>query len=210
MATSVSGLRSARDRGAPPAAAPRPRTAAGLRRRAPSLVLALPVVTVLIGAWVHRWVNEDAFINFRVVDQLLAGNGPVFNHGERVEAVTSPLWLAVLLLGRLTLGQVLRMEWVAVVTGLAATCAAFVVGCAGARTLHGRHRTVLPLGLLMLAALPVAWDYATAGLEISLAWLWLGTCWFVLLRTTGPTGPPGGTVRVASLVLLGLGPLIRP
>src|SRR5215217_3467308 len=138
MATSVSGLRSARDRGAPPAAAPRPRTAAGLRRRAPSLVLALPVVTVLIGAWVHRWVNEDAFINFRVVDQLLAGNGPVFNQGERVEAFTSPLWLAVLLHGRLTLGLFMRMEWVAVVAGLATTGAAFLVASAGARLLYGR------------------------------------------------------------------------
>ena len=36
----------------------------------------------------RRWVTEDAFISLRVVQQVLAGNGPVFNAGERVEAYT--------------------------------------------------------------------------------------------------------------------------
>src|SRR5215204_6026175 len=126
MATSVAGTQRERwRRWVPPAPGPPPGTAAGLRRWAPLVVLALPVVVVVVGAWVHRWVNEDAFINFRVVDQVLAGHGPVFNDGERVEAFTSPIWLAVLLVSRLTLGLVVRMEWVAVAAGLAVTCAAF-------------------------------------------------------------------------------------
>ena len=35
-------------------------------------------------------VGDDGFINLRVVSQIKAGNGPVFNAGERVEAATSP------------------------------------------------------------------------------------------------------------------------
>src|SRR5688500_17745291 len=101
-------------------ARPRRRAPVGLlptapwRRRLAVLVLAAPAVLVLVGAWTHHWVDEDGYINLRVVDQILAGHGPVFNEGERVEAVTSPLWILALVLGRLTLGLVVRMEWVTV------------------------------------------------------------------------------------------------
>jgi arabinofuranosyltransferase len=42
------------------------------------------------GAVARRWVQEDGFITIRVAQQVLAGNGPVYNAGERVEAFTSP------------------------------------------------------------------------------------------------------------------------
>jgi len=41
-------------------------------------------------------MDEDAFINLRVIDQIFAGHGPVFNAGERVEPATSALWVFVL------------------------------------------------------------------------------------------------------------------
>ena len=50
----------------------------------------VPVVIVLVGAWLYRWVDEDAFINFRIIDNLLAGHGLVFNLGERVEVDSDP------------------------------------------------------------------------------------------------------------------------
>ena len=56
----------------------------------------VPVVVVLIGAWAYRWVDEDAFINFRIIANLLAGHGPVFNVGERVEVDSDPLWMFTL------------------------------------------------------------------------------------------------------------------
>ena len=61
-----------------------------------SSVVFVPALIVAAGGWQHRWMDEDAFINLRIVDQIFAGHGPVFNAGERVEAATSPLWLAVL------------------------------------------------------------------------------------------------------------------
>lgn len=42
-------------------------------------MVAVPLVVVLLGAWSYRWVQEDAFINFRIIGNLLAGHGPVFN-----------------------------------------------------------------------------------------------------------------------------------
>ena len=37
-------------------------------------------------------MSDDGLIVLRTVRNLLAGNGPVFNAGERVEANTSTAW----------------------------------------------------------------------------------------------------------------------
>ena len=73
--------------------------------RAPYL---LPLVTLLVTrGWLARAVttaNEDAYITFRYAANWAAGQGPVFNAGERVLGFTSPLWTALVSLG-LALGQ---------------------------------------------------------------------------------------------------------
>ena len=59
-----------------------------------SLWVSVAVVAVLFGwgAWQRRWIADDGLIVLRTVRNLLAGNGPVFNQGERVEANTSVVW----------------------------------------------------------------------------------------------------------------------
>lgn len=42
------------------------------------------------------WICEDAFITLRTVDNIINGFGPVWNIGERVQAYTHPLWLALI------------------------------------------------------------------------------------------------------------------
>ena len=44
------------------------------------------------GGWTRRWISDDGLIVLRTVRNILVGNGPVFNVGERVEANTSTLW----------------------------------------------------------------------------------------------------------------------
>ena len=61
-------------------------------RRYPLLALGAALAMAIARAW----TCDDAFITFRVVDQWFAGNGPVFNAGERVQVFTHPLWLLVL------------------------------------------------------------------------------------------------------------------
>ncbi|HXV78229.1 MAG TPA: hypothetical protein VD788_18100 [Candidatus Polarisedimenticolaceae bacterium] len=58
------------------------------------VLLALALIVVGIGAarWWPRTV-DDAYITFRYADNLVAGHGPVFNPGERVEGCSSPLWM---------------------------------------------------------------------------------------------------------------------
>ena len=134
-------------------------------------------------AWLRRWNADDAFIVFRVVDQIFAGNGPVFNVGERVEAVTSPLWLALVVAGR-ALTQ-LPTEWVAVALGLGLSVAGVVlVQLAATIIWRDDEGPLVPAGILVWLALPPVWDFATSGLETGLGTAWLNGCALGLLSAS--------------------------
>ena len=47
------------------------------------------------------YVVDDAYISFRYAHNVIAGNGLVFNVGERVEGFSNPLWVGLLSLGGL-------------------------------------------------------------------------------------------------------------
>jgi arabinofuranosyltransferase len=170
----------------------------------------LPAVIIAVAGWSHRWMDEDAFINLRIVDQVFAGHGPVFNAGERVEAATSPLWIGVLVAGRAVFGAFASVVWIALIASLIAAVLAFVVGGQAARVLHrGRDGVVVPVGLLLVASVAVVWDFSTSGLENGLVWLWLASSWYVLVSVARTT-EIGGRQRFGFGVVLGLAPLVRP
>jgi len=187
----------------PPAPGARaPRRPAG---RGELLLALLPALVLLVLAWELRWIGEDGFIYLRVLDNLLAGDGPVFNPGERVEAYTGPAWLALLALLS-TLLPFAEVEHLAVVAGTVAAALGLALATLGARgLLSPRPETlVLPLGAVVVAALPPFWDFATAGLETPLVLLWLGGAWWGLARSGA------GERDLGLAVVVGLGPLIRP
>jgi arabinofuranosyltransferase len=201
------------------APAPEQAPARPLRRVLYALPAYLPAAMIAVGGWAHRWTNEDAFINFRILDNLFAGDGLVFNAGERVEAGTSPLWLGLLSVGRLLFGWALSMEWISVVLCLVAAVAAFALAGRCARLAAPDADTaVVPIGPIMVASVAVVWDFATSGLEMSLVWLWIAACWYVLCRTAGDATWPVLSVapkrsagkRAAAAAVIGLAPLVRP
>lgn len=53
-------------------------------------------VCCLLAVVVMGWVAEDGYISMRYASNLLAGEGLVFNRGERVQGFTHPLWLGLL------------------------------------------------------------------------------------------------------------------
>src|SRR5689334_8056810 len=117
-------------------------------------LLVAPALLALIGG-IHSWTTEDAFIDFRVVQHLLAGHGPIFNLGERVEAYTNPLWVAILAILAAPLhpllGERVPLEWMALVLGLACTVTGLMLAELGALRLaraSGRAGLPLPLGAL--------------------------------------------------------------
>jgi arabinofuranosyltransferase len=58
----------------------------------PALCVALPLLPQLLGGW----LVDDAFISFRYAQHLVAGDGLVFNPGERVEGYTNFFWTMVI------------------------------------------------------------------------------------------------------------------
>src|SRR5688572_10808691 len=75
-------------------AAPPP-ARAGLVR--PTLFEWIALAAGLALVLAYAWFMDDAFVYFRVVDNLVVlGIGPVYNHGEFAEGYSSPLWMLVL------------------------------------------------------------------------------------------------------------------
>ncbi|HEX3454867.1 MAG TPA: hypothetical protein VHS03_09585, partial [Gaiellaceae bacterium] len=175
-------------------------------------ILLVPLVLLAVMAWDRRWTADDGFINLRIVKQIVAGNGPVYNAGDRVEAGTSPLWLVLLAL--LDVVTPIRLEWIAVIAGIATTVGGLAFAMSGTRlaldTSFPRAGWLLPLGALAYAAVPAAWDFATAGLETGLGLLWLGAMWWLLCRRTVDRTARERPPPVWIAVVAGLGPFIRP
>ena len=157
--------------------------------------------------WQH--VSDDAFIAFRYVRNLLAGQGPVWNPGERVEGFSSPLWLGLLAAGG-TIGLPL--------TAWAGGMGVFFLGL----TLFVVHRTTEALcnSRVAAAAACVAATliyplhyWAAAGLETTLfvalltAAVWSlvvdgSSCWAPVAAALGVARPEGPLLVVALLALV--------
>jgi arabinofuranosyltransferase len=188
------------------------RPVAGTRGRVGEwAITAVPVIALVVMGWQRRWMSDDGFIHLRVVEQLTAGNGPVLNVGERVEASTSPLWVAILTVADLFGG--FALPWKAVVLGIGfAGTGLLLAQRAGIRLARGGGdvRTVLPLGAVVVAAMPPFWDYATSGLETGLIFGWLGgSQWWCAYRVTA-TRVPRLRADLAGAAWVGLGYLIHP
>ena len=53
----------------------------------------------------HAWGHDDAYISYRYARNLSQGNGLVFNQGERVEGYSAFLYVLLMSLGHIALGQ---------------------------------------------------------------------------------------------------------
>ena len=130
-----------------------------MRRR---LYLAAAVfASIAAMALARAWITDDAFITFRVVEQLLAGHGPVYNAGERVQVFTHPLWMLVLAawagLGASLFPGAAILSLAIFAAGLAALFVAF----------RDKPLALVAAGLAMLLCRAVV-DFATSGLETPL------------------------------------------
>lgn len=167
------------------------------------LLLAIPVLLILFVAWQKRFITDDGFINFRIVDQVFAGNGPVYNAGQRSEVYSSPAWLAILVVGRALFGWTASMGQIAVGLGLLCIAGAVLLAELGAlrfaqavrgfradgqSTADGSFkppplldRRVLhvPAGAIVFVCFPPTWYWATSGLDSSVFLFWLALCFYL-------------------------------
>jgi len=183
-----------------------------------SLWVSVAVVAVLFawGSWQRRWIADDGLIVLRTVRNLLAGNGPVFNQGERVEANTSTAWTYLMYAGS-WVGGPMRMEYVALALALFLSVLGVALLMLGAGRLYapslrGRRAIMLPAGALVYIALPPARDFATSGLESGLTLAYLGLLWWMMVCWSQPVrGRPDSRVFVGALAFVaGFSVLVRP
>jgi arabinofuranosyltransferase len=183
-----------------------------------SLWVSVAVVVVLFwwGAWQRRWIADDGLIVLRTVRNLLAGNGPVFNQGERVEANTSTAWTYLMYAGS-WVGGPMRMEYVALALALVLSVLGVALLMLGAGRLYapslrGRRAIMLPAGALVYIALPPARDFATSGLESGLTLAYLGLLWWMMVCWGQPVrGRQDGPLFISALAFVaGFSVLVRP
>lgn len=171
------------------------------------LSAAILAVFAAVGGWMRRWIADDGLIVLRTVRNLQAGNGPVFNAGERVEANTSTLWQYLIWI----VAEIIpaRLETIVLVLALGCTIAAVTVGALAAGHLYRRATTWLlaPVGGLVYLAVPPARDFATSGLEWGLSLLWLAVAWLLLVLWADGSWP---RVLPILAVWAGLSWLVRP
>ena len=124
-------------------------------------------VVVLLGWWWGAGVFDDAYIFFRYADNWAAGDGLVYNRGERVEGFTSPAWMALMALIRLWAS---RLDVVAPVLGVAAVAALVsIVWCGLVRSrVAVSDRLVAAVLALGLVGLPCVVFWAQSGMEAPL------------------------------------------
>jgi arabinofuranosyltransferase len=183
-----------------------------------SLWASVVVVAVLFGwgAWQRRWIADDGLIVLRTVRNLLAGNGPVFNEGERIEANTSVVW-TYLTYAASWLSWPMRLEYVALALALVLSVAGLAMLMLGTGRLYapgllGRRAVMLPAGALVYIAIPPARDFATSGLESGLVMAYLGLLWWMMVCwSQAPRGRPSGPAFTGALAFVaGCSVLVRP
>jgi len=115
----------------------------------------------------NAWVADDAYIAFRSVEQLFAGNGPRWNVDERVQVFTSPLWFALLSLSRLVTDNLFVGS--IIVSALCCITALWI-----ARKLINDDKQWLVFALL-ISGMWAVMDFTTSGLENPLLYALLST-----------------------------------
>jgi arabinofuranosyltransferase len=149
-----------------------PAAAELLDPRAPYLVPLLLLLATRIAAWIAIGGGaEDAYITYRYAHHLAAGNGLVYNPGERVMGFSSPLWTVWNALGYLLTKQPLL--WSRTTSLIADTITLLAFG----RLLRTSVSSAAAWCFgVFFAAWPTFAALAMSGMECSLmlAWIALG------------------------------------
>jgi len=166
-----------------------------LHRRRPTVAIVLAAVAALALALAADGLVDDAYIQFRYASNLAAGQGPVFQPGERIEGASGGIWIAALAgasrLSGLETGVAGRLLSLAL-----APLATLVAGLA----LRRRAPEAGALTALAWAALPTPTLYAATGLETTAA---AAALWLAVL---GIAARNPSLAAVGGTVLAGLRP----
>lgn len=129
-----------------------------------SLIAAMLVLGVFVNHF-YSFTVDDAYISFRYASNLAAGDGLVFNLGERVEGYTNFLWT-------LLLGLLIRFgsdpEVVSKILGILFAFATLVLTLDTSRKLLPNRPWFSSIAALLLVTSPSFAIYAVSGLETAM------------------------------------------
>lgn len=128
-------------------------------------VLFSVIIHVIHSAMIHPWMLDDAFISFRYAEHLAAGNGLVYNAGERVEGYTTFLWVVLISVGRKV--GVAPILFSKVIGALCALGTLLLLAHAH-RFGIGVKRQEAAMATLFLGSCGVFTSWALSGMEVSL------------------------------------------
>lgn len=172
-----------------------------LASRRPDWSLALAVAAALALGFSTDGLVDDAYIQFRHAANLAAGNGPVFNPGERIEGASGGAWIGALALGPSIFG-VDPGVWGRLLALALTGVAVFAAGRA-VRAAAGPWAGAL--AALLWATIPTTSLYAATGLETAAfaVALWLATWAVVSARSRVPwlPGVAAAALRPETVVL---------
>ena len=129
-----------------------------------ALLLAIVFGVFVLVAIRSAWICDDAYINFRTIDNFLHGHGLRWNVAERVQTFTDPLWL-FLVAGSVAVTR--EFYFTTIVLSLAASAAAVAIYA----TSVAPDRVTAACGVLLFLSSKAFVDYSTGGLENPLAHL---------------------------------------
>ncbi|HEX9373069.1 MAG TPA: glycosyltransferase family 39 protein [Roseiflexaceae bacterium] len=171
------------------------------RDAASALALAaLALLVTFSGMLWPSWLTDDAFISFRYAQNLVAGNGLVYNVGERVEGYTNFLWTMLAALALWLGGDIVFLAHAA---GLAIGLAIVLLTYWLARRLIGPAWALVATLIVATSQSVLIYTSRGSGLETGLftllalvgsacaihprAWRWSGVI-FALATLTRPEG----------------------
>lgn len=168
------------------------------------------LITTFAGALWPSWMTDDALISFRYAQNLVAGNGLIYNLGERVEGYTNFLWTMLAALVLALGGDPVQVSYYAgIVIALLLIAATFVL----ARQLLGERWALMAAALLGTSHSLLIYTSRGSGLETGLFALLLvvGTTLFLRDRFgwAGAAFALATMTRPEGVLLLGIAGLVR-
>jgi arabinofuranosyltransferase len=109
----------------------------------------------------YAWITEDAFINFRVIENFKHGLGLTWNPGERVQVFTSALWMLLSIGASMLTGEEIYST---LLLSFGLVGASFYI----LYTVCGRALVIFQFACLAFVFSPSFRDYMSSGLETPL------------------------------------------
>ncbi len=130
------------------------------------LILLLVVILILIlGFFMRTIIMDDAYISLRYADNLLSGNGLVFNIGDKVEGITNIGWTFFLVLFLPLLGSLLTIKIIGLILIFVTIYFQFRISL----LLNNEKQLIVPALIILMTASQLEFIlFSIAGMETAL------------------------------------------